>query len=86
MMETNDNQDRGGAESGRSGPSPALIGFGIVAVVAVIFIIQNSNRVRTNFLFLELNGRLWLTILLAMVLGAVLDRLLQMWWRRRRSE
>ena len=85
MMETNDNRDRS-AESGRSGPSAALIGFAIVAIVAVIFIFQNSNRVETNFLFLDFNSRVWVAILVAMVLGALLDRLIQIWWRRRRND
>ena len=35
----------------RSGLSPTLITLGIVAIVAVIFIVQNSSRTDVNFLF-----------------------------------
>jgi uncharacterized integral membrane protein len=69
----------------RTGLSPALIGFGIVAIVAVIFIVQNSERTDVNFLVFDVNSRVWVALLVAIVIGALLDRLLTGWWRRRRK-
>jgi uncharacterized integral membrane protein len=70
----------------RTGVSPALIGFGIVAIVAVIFIVQNSERTNVNFLFFDRELRVWVAILIAIGIGVLLDRLLTGWWRRRRRK
>jgi uncharacterized integral membrane protein len=78
-------EDGGGPPPQRTGLSPALIGFGIVAIVAVIFIAQNSARTDINFLFFDFNSRVWVALLVAIGIGIVLDRLLVYWWRRRRS-
>jgi uncharacterized integral membrane protein len=69
----------------RSGVSPALIGLGVVAIVAVIFIVQNSERTNVNFLFFDVNSRVWVALLVAIAIGILLDRLLVYWWRRRRN-
>jgi uncharacterized integral membrane protein len=69
----------------RTGLSPALIAFGIVAIVAVIFIAQNNERRSVDFLFFDFNTRVWVALLVAMAIGALLDRLLTAWWRRRRN-
>jgi uncharacterized integral membrane protein len=86
MYERRDQEPSGdGQPRERTGLSPALIGFGIVAIVAVIFIVQNSSRTDVNFLFFDVNSRVWVALLVALVIGAVLDRLLTGWWRRRRK-
>jgi uncharacterized integral membrane protein len=73
------------AKSGQSGPSPALIGLLVVIVLAIIFVVQNSSRVETEFLFFESSNRVWLTIFVAILIGVALDRLFSIWWRRRRA-
>ena len=65
--------------------SPALIVLGIVAIVAVIFIVQNSARTDINFLFFDVNSRVWVALLVAIAIGILLDRLFIYWWRRRRN-
>lgn len=69
--------------SGRSGPSVTLIIFGVIAVLALVFFLQNSESVSIDFLVFEKNTTIRWSILMATVLGIVLDRLFSMWWRRR---
>ncbi|MBA3605063.1 MAG: LapA family protein [Actinomycetota bacterium] len=86
MYESNDRReadDRRVVES-RSGISPALIGFVVIAIIAVVFIIQNANDSRVNILFWDVTASLWLVIAVSIVIGILLDRLFGIWWRRRR--
>jgi uncharacterized integral membrane protein len=69
----------------RSGVSPTVIALGIVAIVAVIFIVQNSSRTDVNFLFFNVRSRVWVALLVAIGIGVLLDRLFIAWWRRRRT-
>ncbi|MCX6519174.1 MAG: LapA family protein [Actinobacteria bacterium] len=71
------------AASGKNGISPSLIGFAVVAVLAVIFFFQNSNRIEVNFWLFDWNTTIRWSLLMAMFLGVLLDRLFGMWWRRR---
>lgn len=69
----------------RQGISPTLIGFVILAIAAVIFIIQNSDEAEVRFLFISVTTRVWVGVVIALVLGALLDRLFVIWWRRRKQ-
>jgi uncharacterized integral membrane protein len=69
----------------RSGVSPTVIALGIVAIVAVVFIVQNSSRTDVNFLFFNVRSRVWVALLVAIGIGVLLDRLFIAWWRRRRT-
>ncbi len=71
------------AASGGNGVSPSLIGFGAVAVLAVIFFFQNSETINVNFWLFDWDTTIRWSLLMAMVLGVLLDRLFGMWWRRR---
>jgi uncharacterized integral membrane protein len=62
-----------------------LIIFAVIAVVTVIFVLQNRERTNIDFLFIEFKARVWTSLLIALVLGVVLDRLFQSWWRRRKA-
>jgi uncharacterized integral membrane protein len=57
----------------------------VFAVVAAIFIIQNSDKATIRFLFISVTTRIWAGFLIALALGVVLDRLFTMWWRRRQE-
>ena len=71
---------------GRNGPSVFLILLIVVATISAFFIAQNRDRVEVQFLFFSFNGRTWTTILIAIALGILLDRLVLAWWRRTRRK
>jgi uncharacterized integral membrane protein len=86
MYERREPEERGdGPAASRTGVSPALVVFGIVAVVAVIFIAQNSERRNVEFLFVDVTTPVWVALLIAVGLGILLDRLIVFWWNRRRK-
>lgn len=62
-----------------------LLVVGIVIVVAVIFMAQNNDRVELNFLFISVDARLWVGLLLTLVLGAILGQVVEKLWERRKS-
>lgn len=68
-----------------TGVSPTLVGFVVVGVLTLVFILQNTSRTTVRFLFFDPNVRVWVAILVSIALGVVLDRLLMTWWRRRRN-
>jgi uncharacterized integral membrane protein len=67
------------------GISPLLIGLIAVGVISLVFVLQNNHSTEIKFLFFNVEGSLWIVILIAIVLGMALDRLLQMWLRRRKE-
>ena len=75
--------DRGG-DIARSGPSPTLIAVIVVAVLVGILIVQNGHDAELEVLFVDFSAPTWVAFAIALVLGALLDRLITMWWRRRR--
>lgn len=72
-------------DGGSRGFSPTLLGLIAVAIIAAVFIVQNSERVEVRFLFFSPRTRIWVAIAVAILLGVVLDRLFATWWRRRRQ-
>ncbi|WP_411732597.1 hypothetical protein [Paeniglutamicibacter sp.] len=44
------------------------------AVLAVIFILQNRQRVRIEFLFLDLNAPLWISLGAVLLIGWLVGR------------
>ena len=74
------------ASSGASGPSIALIALLALIALALAFVFQNRDEVRTHFLFFTKTAKVWTTIGVALVIGAGLDRLASIWWRRRKRK
>ena len=72
-------------EKSRSGISPTMIVFIVLAVLAVVFVLQNSDSHNVNFLMLDFKAPSWVIFALLIALGVVLDRLLQFWMKRRKS-
>ena len=69
---------RQSAGSGRSGPSPALIGVVIAIVLIVVFFFQNGEHQQIDFLFFEKNTTIRWSLLIAVLLGVALDRVFTM--------
>jgi uncharacterized integral membrane protein len=57
----------------------------VLAVLIVVFIAQNRTRVRTSFLFFHVTTRNWVSLLVAMLAGALLGALVRVAWSGRRE-
>jgi uncharacterized membrane protein YciS (DUF1049 family) len=77
--------DQLSAQSGRNGPSFFLILLIIVAAITAVFIAQNREQTQIEFLFFDVESRVWTAIAVSIALGIVLDRLILAWWRRARK-
>jgi uncharacterized integral membrane protein len=73
------------AASGKSGPSIALIAFGVLAVIVIIFILRNETPSELDFMIFDWDTTVRWSIFVSIVLGVVLDRLFSFWWRRKRT-
>ena len=76
-------------EESSDGPDRRLITrlvVGIVVVVlAILFVVQNNDRVETSFVFFDVTTRLWVGLLVALVLGALLGQAAEALWARRKK-
>lgn len=66
--------------------SPGIIGGAVVALLLVIFIAQNNDETRIEFLFWGFRVSLWFGLLLAAVLTLIAERLIGWGWRRRNRD
>ena len=60
-----------------------VVGIVIVLVVALLFVAQNNKKVTTSFLFFTVETRLWVSLLVAILLGVVVGQGAEWLWRRR---
>jgi uncharacterized integral membrane protein len=76
-------------EESSDGPDLRLIARLLVAaaavVLAILFVMQNSDRVETSFVFFDVTTRLWVGLLVALVLGALLGQAAEAIWERRKK-
>jgi uncharacterized integral membrane protein len=70
---------------GRRGVPPTLIGFVVLAILAVIFIVENGRKTDVRLIIPLIHTRVWVVIVVSMAIGVIVDRLFQAWWRRRRD-
>jgi uncharacterized integral membrane protein len=74
----------------RDGPDLRLIARLVVAavaiVLAVLFVFQNSERVETSFVFFDVTTRLWVSLVVALILGALLGQAIEALWDRRKRK
>lgn len=83
-----DQADIGGPDVTISEPSNRArwIIFGVVAICAVVFVLQNRERVTIHFLFIDVSARVWVGFVICLALGALLGALIGRWWRRRKTQ
>ncbi len=74
----------GGVPSGRRFPAWLLVTL-VVLVLSLLFVSQNRRRVKVDFLVFDRQARLWVVILIAMALGALLIEAVHLAARRRRA-
>jgi uncharacterized integral membrane protein len=76
-------------EESSDGPDLRLIARLLVAaaavVLAILFVMQNSDRVEMSFVFFDVTSRLWVGLLVALVLGALLGQAAEVLWERRKK-
>ena len=60
-----------------------LLLVGVAIVVAVVFMAQNNDEVELNFLFISVESRLWVGMLVTLLLGALLGQGVEALWDRR---
>jgi len=61
-----------------------LLVAGIAIVVAVVFMLQNNDKVELNFLMFSGSTRLWVGMLATLLLGALLGQAVEALWARRK--
>ena len=61
-----------------------LLLVGVAIVVAVVFMAQNNDEVELNFLFISVESRLWVGLLVTLLLGALLGQGVEALWDRRK--
>jgi uncharacterized integral membrane protein len=76
-------------EQSSDGPDLRLIARLLVAaaavVLAILFVMQNSDRVEMSFVFFDVTSRLWVGLLVALILGALLGQAAEALWERRKK-
>jgi uncharacterized integral membrane protein len=83
--EQRDSGDGGGrVPRGRAFPAWLIVTL-VVVVVSLLFISRNRRRVKVNFVVFDRQARLWVVILIAMALGALIAEALHLAVRRRRA-
>ena len=55
-----------------------------MVILAILFIVQNSDRVEMSFVFFTVTARLWVGLLVALILGALLGQAVEVLWARRK--
>jgi uncharacterized integral membrane protein len=61
-----------------------VIGAAIV-IFTILFIAQNNDKVETSFVFITVETRLWVSLLVAVILGALLGQVVEALWHRRQA-
>jgi uncharacterized integral membrane protein len=64
--------------------SPEIIGAAVLAIVLVIFIVQNDERVDVDWFVFNRRAALWTVILVSAVLGYLIGQLVEFGLKRRR--
>lgn len=69
----------------RAKVSGALIAWIVVAVLILLFVFQNTDSTNVSFTLFDFDAPVWIVVLIAVVLGVVLDRIGSYLWARRKN-
>jgi uncharacterized integral membrane protein len=58
----------------------------LAIILAVFFVLQNSEKVETTFVFFDVTTRLWVSLVVALILGALLGQAGEALWDRRKKK
>lgn len=61
-----------------------LIVAGVIAILLIVFIFQNTDDTNVTWLFFDASTNLWLVILVSAIAGYLIGQLVEMGIRRRR--
>lgn len=70
--------------SGSGGPNLALIATAVIVAFCVIFFVKNNHETSIEFVFFTKTTTMRWLILMAILLGIVIDKCFSIWWRHRR--
>jgi uncharacterized integral membrane protein len=54
-------------------------------ILAILFVVQNNDKVEMSFVFFTVTTRLWVGLVMALVLGALLGQAAEVLWARRKK-
>ena len=90
MTEHNEEHERdyprGPQNDVKTKPNLALIAGLLIVALSIIFFLQNGEKVAIDFFVFEKITTIRWSILMAVVLGVLVDRMFSIWWRRRRRK
>lgn len=75
--------DQNGSQ--KSGISPRLIVAGVLGLVALLFVVQNSDRHRVDFLLWDMSAPAWLWMIILLAIGVVIGSIFP-WFRRKKDQ
>jgi uncharacterized integral membrane protein len=78
--------DRGDLQPQRNGTNWKAWGLGVLVVLVIIFIAQNSQSVNVKFLFVDTTSPLIFALAIATILGMIIGYVGPIVRRRRRDE
>ena len=78
MADEQHEQDQGRSHTVR------LVVFGILALLLIVFVADNTRRVRVSFIFGDRDARLIYVLIVTAAIGVLLDRL-WLWFRHRKD-
>ena len=76
----------GPAPTTRRSLSPELIGAAVLAVILLIFVVQNDEDVKVSWVVFSKRASLWTVILVSAVLGYLIGQLVEFALKRRRRD
>lgn len=70
-------RSEGSSKPSKSGSaiSPRLVAVAVLGVLALVFVLQNNDKGRIQFLFFDFTVRIWVALLVTLLVGVVIGYL-----------